>query len=138
MEPRREQSFGVVPLRKSSVGWEVFLIQHAKSRYWGFPKGHGEEGESPQEAAIRELKEETNLDIVQILREEPFEERYTFRIEGQQVHKQVLYFAAEVAGTVQLQAHEVQNGMWVSLEEAMYRLTHVESKSILKQVTAIL
>ncbi len=138
MAPRQEISFGIIPLRKSSGTWEVFLIQHAKSRYWGFPKGHGETGETPQEAALRELKEETNLEVTYYLQKEPLEEQYCFRIEGRQVFKKVSYYVAEVTGEVILQANEVQNGMWVKFSEAMDKVTHSEGKAILTQVEKIL
>ena len=69
-----EESFGVVPVQKTENDWEVFLIQHIKGRYWGFPKGHAEAGETPIESAVRELKEETNLDPNNCLRMDPFVE----------------------------------------------------------------
>ena len=138
MTQKKEESFGIIPLRNGAAGWEVFLIQHARSRYWGFPKGHGEEGESPEEAAIRELKEETNLDVVRYLQKSPLEEQYYFRMEGRQVFKKVFYFVAEVSGDVILQKDEVQNGIWVPFSEAPDKVTHVEGKTILAQVEKIL
>jgi bis(5'-nucleosidyl)-tetraphosphatase len=139
MAPRKEESFGIIPLRRKGADeWEVFLIQHTRSRYWGFPKGHGEEGESPEEAAIRELKEETNLDVVRYLQEEPLEEQYSFRADGRQIFKKVFYYIAEVDGVVILQKDEVQNGMWVPFSEALDKVTHVEGKTILVQVGKVL
>ena len=139
MAPRKEESFGIIPLRRKGADeWEVFLIQHTRSRYWGFPKGHGEEGESPEEAAIRELKEETNLDVVRYLQEEPLEEQYSFRADGRQIVKKVFYYIAEVDGVVILQKDEVQNGMWVPFSEALDKVTHVEGKTILVQVGKVL
>jgi 8-oxo-dGTP pyrophosphatase MutT (NUDIX family) len=138
MASKKEESFGIIPLRKVLEGWEVFLIQHTRSRYWGFPKGHGEEGESPEQAAIRELKEETNLDLVRYLQDSPLEEQYSFRVEGRQVFKKVFYYVAEVEGEVILQKDEVQNGMWVSFHEALDKVTHAEGKTIVAQVGKIL
>ncbi len=133
-----EESFGIIPLRKTPGGWEVFLIQHTRSRYWGFPKGHGEEGESPEQAAIRELKEETNLDVVRQLHQSSLEEQYYFRMEGRQIFKKVFYYIAEVEGEVILQKNEVQNGIWVSFSEALDKVTHTEGKTIIAQVGKIL
>lgn len=133
-----EESFGVIPLRKIDGGWEVFLIQHNRGHYWGFPKGHAEEGESPLEAALRELKEETNLDLVSTLREEPFVEHYQFSVRGDRISKKVAYFAAIVTGVVILQSKEIQDGMWVPFPEAIDKITHVEGKSILSQVSSLL
>ncbi len=135
---RQDESFGVVPLSKVQAEWEVFLIKHKHGRYWGFPKGHAELGETPQLAATRELKEETNLDIVHFLSEEPLMEKYNFTLEGTRIYKSVYYFIAEVAGDVALQAHEISDGMWLPLSNAMQKLTHPEGRAILSQVEAFL
>lgn len=133
-----EESFGIVPLVKKQGHWSVFLIQHRKAGYWGFPKGHAEPGELPQEAARRELKEETNLDIVRFLRQEPLLEKYRFFKAGKPIDKQVSYFIAEVTGKVKLQAHEISDGLWVSLSDATQKITHKEGKEILSSVIKIL
>ena len=113
MKVQKDESFGVIPLSSRKGRWEVFLIQHQRGRYWGFPKGHAEPGETPQEAAFRELKEETNLELVRYLQAEPLLEQYTFMAEGRRIFKQVHYFIAMVDGTVKLQEKEIQNGMWL-------------------------
>ncbi|MBI5272452.1 MAG: NUDIX domain-containing protein [Chlamydiia bacterium] len=135
---KREESFGVVPLSQKMGVWEVFLIQHKRGRYWGFPKGHAEGDESPLDTAFRELKEETNLDFVRLLHEEPFTEQYQFLVEGEKVFKQVLYFLAEVSGSVRLQAAEIQSGQWLALPDAIQQITHAEGKTILAEVAKIL
>lgn len=129
-----DESFGIVPLRKKDGEWEVFLIQHRHGRYWGFPKGHAESNETPQEAAARELKEETNLDVVRYLEGEPMLEKYRFTLEGKRISKQVAYFVAEVSGTVSLQQKEIQGGIWVPISTAHEKITHQEGKHILAQV----
>ena len=42
---------------------EILLIKHIKSGYWSFPKGHVENGETEEETAKREIKEETGIDV---------------------------------------------------------------------------
>lgn len=133
-----EESFGVIPLRKTHGIWEVFIIQHNKGHYWGFPKGHAEEDETPIESAFRELKEETNLDPVGCLRTDPFVEQYQFTLRSERVSKRVYYYMAEVTGTVSLQSLEIQDGIWVSIPEAIEKVTHAEGKAILSQVVIIL
>lgn len=135
---RYEESFGVVPLSKERGRWEVFLIQHNRSGYWGFPKGHAENKETAEEAAFRELKEETNLDFVAYVQAEPFVEQYQFLMEGKRISKRVSYFAAIVSGKVKLQEKEIQNGAWVSLSDAYSKLTHAEGKAILAHIEKIL
>ncbi len=135
---RQDESFGVIPLSKESGKWEVFLIQHKGGRYWGFPKGHSEGTETPKEAALRELKEETNLDVMAWLQPKPLMEQYQFLVEGKRVFKRVFYFVAEVSGEVKLQEAEIQDGIWLGLTEALEKVTHTEGKTILSQVTQTL
>ena len=133
-----EESFGIIPLSHKSGRWEVFLIQHHRGHYWGFPKGHAEPGETSEETALRELKEETHLDVVRFLSQEPFIEQYQFLVEGKKISKRVSYFAAEVSGAVRLQLQEIQDGIWLPIPEALDKVTHREGKSILSQVAKIL
>lgn len=133
-----EESFGVIPVRKNHGSWEVFLIQHNKGHYWGFPKGHAEEDETPIETAFRELKEETNLLPVGCLRTDPFVEQYQFTLKGERISKRVYYYLAEVEGEVLLQSIEIQAGQWIAVPDAIDKITHSEGKSILSQVVNIL
>lgn len=135
---RKDESFGIIPLSKKSGSWQVFLIQHNRNGYWGFPKGHAEVGETPQQAAFRELKEETNLRPITLLQEKPLSEHYTFIAEKQKVFKQVFYFIAEVEGNVELQSQEIHDGKWLSFPKAYEQLTHQEGKDLLMQVEKVL
>lgn len=135
---KEDASFGVIPLSKGEGKWKVFLVQHKHARYWGFPKGHPEPGESPLQTAVRELKEETNLDIVRYLQEEPLTEEYRFTFDSRRIHKRVFYYVAEVEGEIALQNKEIEDGKWVSFPEAIDQVTHQEGKSILQQVVKIL
>lgn len=134
----QDQSYGVIPLSQRDGHWEVFLIQHCHGRYWGFPKGHAETGETPQEAACRELKEETNLDVLRYLQTEPLIEQYQFVVEKRRVFKRVFYFVAEVFGTVILQQKEISNGAWLTFAKAFEQLTHPEGRMILTEVEKII
>jgi 8-oxo-dGTP pyrophosphatase MutT (NUDIX family) len=134
----QDESFGIIPLSKQSGGWKVFLVFHKHARYWGFPKGHAEGNETPEEAASRELKEETNLDVVRHLVKEPLTEQYRFTHEQRYIVKRVFYFIAEVSGSVKLQEKEIEGGIWVSLSDAMNQITHPEGKSIIALVDKLL
>lgn len=135
---RQEESFGVIPLSKKKGIWSVFLIQHKHAHYWGFPKGHAEPRESAEQAALRELKEETNLDVVKFLQVDPIIEQYQFILEGKPISKRVHYFIAEVSGDVILQEEELKDGIWLSISDALNKVTHKEGKAILSSVEKIL
>lgn len=135
-----EESFGIIPLKRGSDGsWQVFLIQHRSGgAYWGFPKGHPEDGETPQESAARELEEETHLKISRIFSDEPLEESYFFERNGDKISKKVQYFLAEVEGTVLLQKKEILNGKWVDIDTAPLLMVHSEGKKLCKQIKEFL
>lgn len=42
---------------------KVLMLKQTRSKYWLLPGGHIDDGELPHQAAIREVKEETNLDV---------------------------------------------------------------------------
>ena len=61
---KREKSCGALVYRVTSNGQkELLFIKHRHGAHWSFPKGHMEEGENEVQTALREVKEETGLDI---------------------------------------------------------------------------
>ncbi len=134
----KEESFGIIPLSEEKDGWRIFLILHAKGNHWSFPKGHAHEGELPEQAAIRELKEETNLEVVRMIQKTPLIEAYQFRKKHETVLKTVYYFPAIVSGTVHLQGEEIRDGKWLPLQEAEQHLSFKEARSLCKQVMNLL
>lgn len=111
---------------------KVLLIQQVAG-HWGFPKGHVEEGETEVETAIREIKEETNLDV-EINETKRFVERYSPAVG---VEKDVVFFVAKkTGGDIKVQEEEVKATEWLYPNEAMERLTYETSKNILRKVMA--
>lgn len=132
-----EKAFGIVPLRKTREGnWQVLILYH-RHLFWGLPKGHLMDKETPFAAAKRELKEETNLDVVSYLGKS-FEEEYDYGRQGKIIHKKVTYFACLVEGKIQLQPEEILKSQWFFLDEAQKILTYPESKKLLTEVAKIL
>ena len=125
-------SFGIIPFRKVKGKWEVLLIQHVNGQHWGFPKGRAEETESAQDAAVRELKEETGLSVQCFISQEPFTEQYYLANRGE--NKTVSYFPALVTGVLKCQIEEITRAKWFDLDEAMKQLPFLESKNVFKQV----
>ncbi|MGC1879528.1 MAG: NUDIX domain-containing protein [Rhabdochlamydiaceae bacterium] len=127
------ESFGIVPFLKEEGGWKVLLILHREGNHWGFPKGKANPGETPLEAATRELKEETGLSVIQILREEPLAEQYQFRRKKEFIVKIVHYFPALIEGSLQLQQEEIRDAKWLPVSEALKQLTFREARHILQE-----
>jgi 8-oxo-dGTP pyrophosphatase MutT (NUDIX family) len=133
-----EESFGIIPLAREKSGWKVLLILHQGGNHWSYPKGKRLADEEPIEAARRELKEETDLDVEQFLRTTPYVEQYQFRRKGHNILKKVHYFPAIVKGKVRLQIEEVKEARWVSLTEAQNLLTFIEARNILSSVAEVI
>lgn len=109
---------------------KVLLVKH-NAGHWDFPKGHVEEGETEFETAIREVKEETNIDI-KIEKENKYISEYSPK---ENVMKTVIYFIGEkVGGEDKPQMEEVSDVEWIDVNKAVERITHQRSKEIMMQV----
>lgn len=132
-----EASYGIIPLRKERGEWQVMLVQlHAG--HWGFPKGHAERNEQPQESAARELREETGYEVQQFLSDQPLIEAYHFFSRGNRIEKTVSYFLAEVYGELKLQNEEIKSAKWVPIAEAVDHVTFPASKTVCQRALQIL
>lgn len=128
-----DSSFGIIPLRRSNEGWEIFLVKHRNGGFWGIPKGHLHSGENEKEGAARELLEETGLTVDRFLDAEPIQESYTYLKSGAAINKTVVYFMAQVKGCVCLQTEEILDGGWFPLSSAGDKLTYAEAKKVCRE-----
>jgi bis(5'-nucleosidyl)-tetraphosphatase len=140
---RREthRAAGIVLYRTDGGERKYLLLRSALTRrlVWEFPKGGIEPGETEQEAAERELREETGVgpgaySVRPGFREE---EHYLFTRsdsgERQLVVKRVVYFLAET-GTEQIAlSREAAEYRWLSYDEAQQTLRFPEKRRILEQ-----
>lgn len=139
MSTYQDQSFGIIPIYKSEVGYQVCIVYHAHTRFWGLPKGHLEEGETPHDCAKRELFEETGLTVSEIDVSKIFIESYTFELEGKRISKRVTFFLGRVLSQkLAVDGDEISTARWLHLDEAIDTLTYRESQNILKEVIAYL
>ncbi len=133
-----DETFGIIPLRKVTAQWEVYLIQH-RTLYWGFPKGHPEPGETPHATAVRELKEETGLTLVRFLLGETLLEEFFFEKAGRKILKKVYYFLAEVTGQAQIiDEKEIVSGTWVPVARVSSIMTHASGKALGKTIEELI
>ena len=93
-----EYSAGGVVCRKNGEGTDIALIYRTRHDDWSLPKGHIEEGESREQAALREIKEETGIDarIIAPLGESVYFYR---RRNGDLIRKSVYHFLMEALST---------------------------------------
>src|SRR2546427_69008 len=114
-------------------GGRILLIRRADERIWGLPKGTVEPGETLEETAVREVREETGL-RVRILA--PLTEiRYRFYSprDGANVDKRVVYFLAErVGGRLKLEPG-FDDARWFTKSDALRRLHFENDRTIVRR-----
>ncbi len=106
-----------------------------KKILWSLPKGHIEEGETPEQAAIREVKEETGIDseISKSLGVIDF----WFMAGGKRIHKTVHhYLFRESGGILAAQESEVDEVAWFPLELIVEKLAYPDEKKLIARTNA--
>ncbi|HLB61907.1 MAG TPA: NUDIX hydrolase [Actinomycetota bacterium] len=121
MSVRKEVSAGGVVYRRGREGIEIALAARRTRKgelVWGLPKGQIEPGESPQEAAVREVREETGLEA-EI--EEPLgDTRYFYVWDGARIRKLVhMFLLRATGGDVSNHDDEMEDARWFPMDEAV-------------------
>ena len=121
---KQEKSCGCIVINEKE---EVLLIHH-NDGHWDFPKGHVEDGETEIQTAIREVKEETNIDV-------EINEKYRYTIKyspKENVIKEVVYFLAKnITDNGLPQLEEVSEVNWFKYEDAIKKITYDNAREIL-------
>lgn len=136
---KNDMSVGVIVFYRFPRSVKYLLIKHRKG-HWAFPKGHADKGETKLETALRELKEETGVTKISLLKKRVLlREAYKFTDrKGVKILKKVNYFIAETKiKKVKIDHKEVTNFRWATVKAAMEKITFRESKSILKKADKI-
>lgn len=125
-----EKSCGAVVFINNGGEPEFLVIQQNINIYWGYPKGHMIEGETEEETALREVKEETGLEV-DIL--SGFKHRIEYKPRPD-IAKEVIFFLGKAKGkNVIIDKSEIQSYQWVTFETGLRKVTHEVSKELLKE-----
>jgi 8-oxo-dGTP pyrophosphatase MutT (NUDIX family) len=119
---RGDETIVIVPVRRAADGRSVVAL----------PKGHVDPGETPIEAAAREVREEAGVDA------EPVEKlgdvRYWYQRDGQRIAKQVAFFLCEYrSGDPADHDTEVEVARWMPLAQAARELSYKGEREMVER-----
>jgi 8-oxo-dGTP pyrophosphatase MutT (NUDIX family) len=110
---RGAEAIVIVPTRRGASGQRVLAL----------PKGHIDPGETPEQTAAREVREETGVDAD--LREKLGEVRYFYQRDGKRIFKRVAFYLFDYrGGSLDEHDDEVEEARWMPLEEAVGALSY--------------
>ena len=122
----KEKACGTIIINDKKV-----LIIKQKQGFYGFPKGHMEENETEIETAIRETKEETNLDVL-IDKTKRYSLNYVI---DNKIDKEVVYYLAKPLNkNIIKQELEIKEILWVDVDKVIDILTFDNLKVLWKKV----
>lgn len=135
-----EVSAGGLVVERLTAGSRGLLISRLDRRgrlIWSFPKGHLEAGETAQEAAIREVGEETGIEASVV---EPLGEiDFWFMADGRRIHKTVHHFLMVCeGGELCADDPEVESVEWVPLSAVSARLAYSDERALLRKARSLL
>jgi len=147
-----DRSWGAVVIDNKQ---KFLLVQHSNGQHWSHPKGHPNPGETPFETAIREIREEGNVDVALI---NGFQMRETWTLpDGRR--KEVVYYLGKKIGSaeenrmenrkivvpVAIQKdekkspdEEILGRAWLSYQEALERITYEAGRRVLRAAVEFL
>lgn len=125
---KREFSAGGIVFNKG----KVLLTKHSQNKHWSFPKGLIDPGQTSQEAAIREVKEEGGVEA-EIIDKLGYN-KYVYTLNGEKIFKIVTYFLMKyLSGDTKDHDWEVEEAGWYPPEDALKQLTFGQDKELLKK-----
>ncbi|PWT74495.1 MAG: NUDIX hydrolase [Chloroflexi bacterium] len=111
---------------------QVILVGRAADDFWVLPKGTPEQGETTEQAALREVTEETGIQTRIVGKLGSI--RYNFSRQGRRYSKEVLYFLMEaIGGDVSLHDHEYDDAQWFTLDSAAEHLAYSNEANVLRR-----
>ena len=133
----RATSAGGVVHRTVDGRLEVALVHRRYPPLWALPKGTPNAGETTEETALRETREETGL---QVVLEAPLRAiSYVFVRGRTRFHKTVHFFLMRpVGGALEDHDHEFDDVGWHQVEEALELMTHATERAVVEQAVELL
>lgn len=133
----RATSAGGVVHRTRDGQQEIVLVHRRHPRLWALPKGTPNAGETLEETALRETREESGLEV-EI--EAPIRAIQYFFVRGRtRFHKTVhFYLMRPVGGSLEQHDHEFDEVAWHQVEEAVELMNHATERMVVEEAAAML
>jgi 8-oxo-dGTP pyrophosphatase MutT (NUDIX family) len=133
----RATSAGGVVHRYIGDRHEIVIVHRRAPVLWALPKGTPDSGETLEETALRETREETGLEVVV---EAPLGSiRYFFARGSTRFHKTVHFFLMRpVGGAIELHDAEFDDVRWAPATEAMALLTHDTDRTVVERALKLI
>ena len=134
---KEETSAGGVVYRVAD-GAPLYLLIRDSYRNWGFPKGHVEEGEEPNDAALREVSEETGVTDL-ALRGLIETIDWHFRFRGKLIHKICHFYLMETSesSTSPQRTEGITACRWVPFGAAENLISYANARDVLRKARAL-
>lgn len=138
-----EHCAGGIVFKRTPKGVRVALLTDPYGR-WAFAKGHVEKGETLEQAAIRETREEMGLGRLRIVMELGkidlwFRDRYRDASRGALIHKFITYYLMEAppsAKGMPQRKERIRRLTWVSLKQVKYKSGYRDMRPLLAKMRA--
>jgi 8-oxo-dGTP pyrophosphatase MutT (NUDIX family) len=133
----RATSAGGVVYRSLDGRLQIVLAHRRVPALWALPKGTPDSGETIEETALRETREETGLEVEV---ERPLSAiRYFFVRGSTRFHKTVHFFLMRATGgATDAHDHEFDEVRWMDLPEALAVMTHATERSVVEEAAAVI
>jgi 8-oxo-dGTP pyrophosphatase MutT (NUDIX family) len=133
----RATSAGGVVHRSIEGVTQVLLVHRRSPVLWALPKGTPDAGETLEETAIRETREETGIDVA--IEASLGSIRYFFVRGTTRFHKTVHFFLMRpIGGAIELHDEEFDEVRWAPVEEALALMNHATERSVVERALAML
>jgi bis(5'-nucleosidyl)-tetraphosphatase len=134
---QRAVSAGGIVYRMTESGTEFAICGRDSDGVWGLPKGTPDPGESLEQTAVREVEEETGLEVRVVDKIGVIE--YWFSREGIRYHKWVHYYLMEaIGGDTSAHDAEYDRVEWFPVEVALKKLTFKNEVEVAQKALALL
>jgi 8-oxo-dGTP pyrophosphatase MutT (NUDIX family) len=133
----RTTSAGGVVYRHEGGQAEILLVHRRSPVLWALPKGTPDSGETVEETALRETREETGIEATI---EAPLRSiRYFFVRGTTRFHKTVHFFLMRpIGGALELHDAEFDEVRWMPIEEALALMNHATERSVVEEAATLL